>query len=175
MFRRKTMKHFTDLIMLYETVSGKEGTEEYEKSSDALKKKYLHFRKTRLDEIIDDMKKVRSITKSMLDKNGVDKPDCSSLQYWMMRIYRFHRYIFVSTYYYIVPFLILVFQTILLYSHEIYSQYLIDKAAEAAVADLATSATPEALAVTTTTTTPTADSVDSIGGDPLVTGTGLLL
>lgn len=53
-------------------------------------------------------------------------------QSWTYRkIYKLFRYIFVSTYYYLVPFFILVFQTMLLYANEIYTQYLNDKEATA--------------------------------------------
>ena len=127
-FFRKIMTHFTDIIELYDSVEGNINAEENTNKVNALTRKYMEFKRNKLDMIIDDMKRVRSITKSMLDKKGCDDAETRcSLQYWLLRVYRFHRYIFVSTYYYIVPFLILVFQTILLYSHEIYSQYLFNK------------------------------------------------
>ena len=49
----------------------------------------------------------------------------------MLLIYKLYRYIFVSTYYYLMPFTILVFQTVLLYLGEIYTQHKKDSMVEA--------------------------------------------
>ena len=76
---------------------------------------------------------------------GYSVPSCG-LSWWLLKIHKFFRYIYVSYYYYLTPFLILVFQTLLLYSNEIYKQYLKNKAesdaVEAAAVDTSGSGSP---------------------------------
>lgn len=111
------------IIDLYEVVTGEKDSAEYHESIDAIKEKYVSFKVDKLKTIIEDMKKVKLITGQKIDMAGFSVPRCS-LSWWLLKIHKFFRYIYVSFYYYLTPFFILVFQTVLLYSHELYTQYL---------------------------------------------------
>ena len=89
-----------------------------------LRTKYLTFSKDKLDVIIKDMSTIRLITGQMMAFPGHEVKLCTMpMQYFMLKIHKFFRFWFVTTYYYIFPFLILVFQTMLLYAGEIYTNY----------------------------------------------------
>jgi len=59
-------------------------------------------------------------------------PKKCTREWVFMFIYKLNRWGFVTFYYYLMPFLILVFQVILLYSNELYTQYQIKKKSERA-------------------------------------------
>lgn len=109
-----------EILELYSVVKGETGTPEYEESVNLLKRRYLKFKKTRLEDIIDDLKAIKTLTRQKIDKESQTIPRWTQ-SYFYQKIYKFFRYIFVSTYFYLVPFFILVFQTFLLYANEIYT------------------------------------------------------
>ena len=109
-----------------------------------LKDKYVGFKVNHLATIILDMKKVKLITGQKIEMAAYPIPTCS-LSWWLLKVHKFFRYIYVSFYYYLTPFLILVFQTMLLYSNEIYTQYIKNQeAADAAEAAAEAANTPNA-------------------------------
>ena len=76
---------------------------------------------------------MRTVTSTKLHKSGALPGKCT-INWWFLIVYKFYRMCFITFYYYLTPFLILVFQAILLYSKEIYTQYKAEKAAEEAAA-----------------------------------------
>ena len=90
-----------------------------------LKDKYVTFKvDEKLTGVIDALKKVKMITEHSKIYVEMDHSSTSwrELSWWLLKVHKFFRYIFVSFYYYLTPFLILVFQSVLLYSNEIYTQ-----------------------------------------------------
>ena len=118
---KKTLANFTEIIALYVTVDGEPGTPEYTQSLERLRTKYLSFKQQRLGRMLKDLKEVRMITGQKMDIAAHPIRPCS-LDWLLLKIHKFFRYLFIL-YYYIMPFLILVFQTMLLYSGEIYTNY----------------------------------------------------
>ena len=126
---KKALIDFTMIIELYDSTKGEEGTPEHQDSIEFLKDKYVSFKVEHLETIILDMKKVKLITGQKIEMPAYPIPTCS-LSWWLLKVHKFFRYIYVSFYYYLTPFLILVFQAMLLYSNQIYTQYLKNKEAE---------------------------------------------
>ena len=85
--------------------------------------RYLAYKRDKLDEVFSDMRNVRTVINNKLQKPGSQPARCS-LDWWFLIWYKLNRMSFIATYYYLMPFLILVFQVLLLYSRQIYTQYL---------------------------------------------------
>lgn len=60
------------------------------------------------------MRYSRLVTSTNLHKSG-SYPHACTLEWWMLAVYKFFRLWFICFYYYLMPFLIIVFQVLLLY------------------------------------------------------------
>jgi hypothetical protein len=60
----------------------------------------------------------------LLHKTRLDKKHAQleGYSWWLQKIYKFCRYLFIAFYYYLFPFVVLVFQTFLLYAGEMYTK-----------------------------------------------------
>ena len=132
---KKTLMYFTEIIELYEIVNprGSSMTEkEYQDRIYEIKRKYIQFADTRLSSICDEMKELRQIKGRMLEMEGTKTQLCS-LQFLLISVHKFFRFFFICFYYYLMPFFIVIFQCVLLYSNELYTNYLKKKASAAAL------------------------------------------
>lgn len=91
-----------------------------------------------LANLIEDLKDVRDSGKFIPTRIQADIPSCS-VQALFLKIHKVLRYFFIACYYYITPFLILVFQIMLLYAGAIYtklkSSYFSDLVDDATILD----------------------------------------
>ena len=110
---------FTQIIDLYDSAEGVEDS-----AVVVARDKYVNFKDEKLTDVIDALKKVKLITEHTKLNVVMDHYSTAwrSLSWWLLKVHKFFRYIFVSFYYYLTPFFILVFQSVLLYSNEIYTQ-----------------------------------------------------
>ena len=78
--------------------------------------------RSKLYDIILSLKVVRNSKKFMPTKLAIDIKTCS-MQNLLLKIHKILRYFFIACYYYITPFLILVFQIFLLYGGIVYGKF----------------------------------------------------
>ena len=112
---KRLMLHFTKIMSLYITVDDNDA--KYNEKIAALKGKYSAFARGEIPKILADLKLVRRVTGQKLshDKHEVE----TYAQYWLLKLHKFFRFHFITFYYYIFPFLIVIFSTLILYSKEI--------------------------------------------------------
>ena len=104
-----------EVIALYEFVDGEDlSKEEYDDQVVKVQHRYLEYKRKRLDQVFSDMRNSRLVTNTSLHKAGSYPPACT-LEWWMLALYKFYRLLFICFYYYLMPFLIIVFQVLLLY------------------------------------------------------------
>ena len=114
-----------EIIQLYQVFEPSALTKEDEIEEQLIlqQARYLAYKRDKLDEMFSDMRNVRIVINNKLQKAGSQPARCT-LDWWFLIWYKLNRMSFVATYYYLMPFLILVFQVLLLYSKQIYTQYL---------------------------------------------------
>ena len=112
---KRLMLHFTKIMSLYVTVD--ESDPKYDEQVADLKGKYSAFARGELPKMLADLKLVRRITGHKVKQDG-HKIETYN-QYWLYKLYKFFRFFFITFYYYIFPFLIVIFSTLILYSKEI--------------------------------------------------------
>ena len=100
------LKKYHDFVLKYETVTMSVKGEEGEVQSNAC------------NQAISDIRTVRNLICNVIDKPAATPEEKNS---YLVGLHKFFRYIYVSLYFYIMPFLIICFRTILLYSGEIYT------------------------------------------------------
>ena len=105
------MLHFTKIMSLYESVDNNDS-----EAIARLKGKYSAFARAELPKMLADLKLVRRITGQKLLQEGHDVD--SYAQYWLLKLHKCFRFLFITFYYYIFPFLIVIFSTLVLYSKE---------------------------------------------------------
>ena len=70
--------------------------------------RYQQFKENKLDKVINDMNQVKTIVNGKMAFDRVNIKTCS-FAWWLLHWYKFQRYCFLANYYYITPYLILIF------------------------------------------------------------------
>ena len=75
------------------------------------------------------MRLSRLVTSTYLHKAGCYPQTCT-LEWWMLALYKFCRLFFICVYYYMMPFLIIIFQVLLLYFRLMQAQIELERQQE---------------------------------------------
>ena len=114
------------IVELYETIDGNFMPHELVGKLAFVRAKYLKFSEEHLKDMLVDMSHLKRAIGTKIDHECVVLRFCS-LEWWLNRMYRIFRYFFVSWYFYLMPFLTMVFNSVLLYANEYRMRQMIEQ------------------------------------------------